>query len=346
MSLKSLDFEEPISIVLKRIELLKLRPRTSERHEELQQLRREVETLRKKIYSNLSPWQQVLVARHPERPHTLDYVEQIFSEFTEFYGDRRFGDDPAIVCGLAYLAGDPVVIVGHQKGRGTRESIRRNFGYARPEGYRKALRAMRLAEKFKRPVVVFVDTPAAYPGLDAEERGVAEAIATNLREMSMLRVPIVVVISGEGGSGGALGVAVGDRILIQEHSIYSVIPPEGCAAILWRDPEKKMSAAEALRITADDLLEFKVVDEIIPEPLGGAHVDPKAAAEQVKSSLIENLRAMSQTTVADLLTARYEKYRRMGDVGLATRTTVSSQILETGIEKPSATKREGSKPVR
>tara|TARA_B100001123_G_scaffold259857_2_gene289506 strand:+ start:20764 stop:21804 length:1041 start_codon:yes stop_codon:yes gene_type:complete len=346
MSTNSLDFEEPIQIIVERIELLKLRPRTSESHEELQQLRLKLDTLRKEIYANLSPWQRVLVARHPDRPHTLDYVNHIFSEFTEFHGDRRFGDDPAIVCGLAYLDKDPVVIVGHQKGRGTRDNIRRNFGYARPEGYRKALRAMHLAEKFQRPVVVFVDTPAAYPGLDSEERGVAEAIATNLREMSILKVPIVVVISGEGGSGGALGLAVGDRVLIQEHSIYSVIPPEGCAAILWRDQEEKVSAAEALKITASDLLDLKVVDEIIPEPLGGAHVDSKAAAKIVKKSIVENLSAISQTGIAELLNSRYDKYRRMGDVGLTTRTGGPRKTTENQKVKSGTGRREGNESVR
>ena len=286
------------------------------------------------------------MARHPDRPHTLDYVDHIFSEFTEFHGDRRFGDDPAIVCGLAYLQEDPVVVVGHQKGRGTRDNIRRNFGYARPEGYRKALRAMRLAEKFERPVVVFVDTPAAYPGLDSEERGVAEAIATNLREMSMLKVPIIVVISGEGGSGGALGLAVGDRVLIQEHSIYSVIPPEGCAAILWRDQEKKVSAAEALKITASDLLELKVVDEIIPEPLGGAHVDAQTAAKNVKRSIVNNLNAISQTGIDELLSSRYDKYRRMGDVGLTTRTADSPKVTEDRKANSGISKREGTESVR
>lgn len=346
MSSNGLDFEGPIQVILKRIELLKLRPRTPERHEELQQLRQQVNTLRKEIYSKLSPWQQVLVARHPDRPHTLDYVEHIFSEFTEFHGDRRFGDDPAIVCGLACLDEDPVVIVGHQKGRGTRENIRRNFGYAKPEGYRKALRAMRLAEKFQHPVVAFVDTPAAYPGLDSEERGVAEAIATNLREMSMLRVPILVVISGEGGSGGALGLALGDRILIQEHSIFSVIPPEGCAAILWRDPEKKVSAAEALKLTAADLVKLRVVDEVIPEPLGGAHVDPKSAAKLVKTALVRSLEAISRTSIDELLATRYRKYRRMGDVGLTTRTAHPTDLSKTRTEEVGGIRGQGSNPDR
>ena len=316
MPIETLEFEEPIGVVLKEIEALELGLRTPEREQQLDALRQRIETLRQEIYSALSPWQQVLVARHPNRPHTLDYVERIFSDFTEIHGDRRFGDDPAIVCGLARFGGQSVLVVGHQKGRGTREKIRRNFGYARPEGYRKALRAMQLAEKFRHPIIVFVDTPAAYPGIDSEERGVAEAIATNLREMAMLRVPVVVIISGEGGSGGALGLAVGDRILIQEHAVYSVIPPEGCAAILWRDAEQKMAAAAALKITARDLLALQVVDEIVPEPLGGAHADLEAASRMVEQALRINLDQVAGLSPGDRLERRYQKFRRMGDVGL------------------------------
>ncbi len=316
MPIETLEFEEPIEVLLKEIEALELLPRTPERHREIEELRQRVETLRKEIYSALSPWQQVLVARHPNRPHTLDYVKRIFSEFTELHGDRRFADDPAIVCGLARFGEQAVLVVGHQKGRGTREKIRRNFGYARPEGYRKAMRAMRLADKFGRPIVVFVDTPAAYPGIDSEERGVAEAIATNLREMAMLRVPVVVIISGEGGSGGALGLAIGDRILIQEHAVYSVIPPEGCAAILWRDAEQKRTAAAALKITARDLLTLKVVDEIVPEPVGGAHTDLEAASRMVEQALRINLDQVAGVSPTDRLEQRYQKFRRMGDVGL------------------------------
>ena len=316
MPIETLEFEEPIDVLLKEIEALELRPRTPERHQEIETLRQRVETLRQEIYSTLTPWQQVLVARHPNRPHTLDYVERIFSDFTEIHGDRRFADDPAIVCGLARFGDEAVLVVGHQKGRGTREKIRRNFGYARPEGYRKAMRAMRLAEKFSRPIVVFVDTPAAYPGIDSEERGVAEAIATNLREMAMLRVPVIVMISGEGGSGGALGLAIGDRILIQEHAVYSVIPPEGCAAILWRDAEQKMAAAEALKITARDLLALKVVDEIVPEPVGGAHTNLDAAARMVEQALRIHLDQVASVSPSDRLDQRYQKFRHMGDIGL------------------------------
>lgn len=318
MLIETLEFEEPIKVLLKEIEALELRPRTPERQQELEELRHRVTALRQEIYSSLTPWQQVLVARHPNRPHTLDYVKQVFTDFTEIHGDRRFADDPAIVCGLARFGDEAVLVVGHQKGRGTREKIRRNFGYARPEGYRKAMRAMRLAEKFGRPIVVFVDTPAAYPGIDSEERGVAEAIATNLREMAMLRVPVIVMISGEGGSGGALGLAIGDRILIQEHAVYSVIPPEGCAAILWRDAEQKMTAAEALKITARDLLSLKVVDEIVPEPIGGAHTDLEAASRMVEQALRTNLGQVGGLSTTDRLEQRYQKFRRMGDVGLET----------------------------
>ena len=315
MPIETLDFEEPIGVLLRELEALELRSRTPERQQAIEELRQRVVTLRQKIYSSLSPWQQVLVARHPERPHTLDYVERIFSDFTEVHGDRRFADDPAIVCGLARFGEQPVFVVGHQKGRGTREKIRRNFGYARPEGYRKAMRAMRLADKFGHPIIVFVDTPAAYPGIESEERGVAEAIATNLREMTMLRVPVVVIISGEGGSGGALGLAIGDRILILEHAIYSVIPPEGCAAILWRDAEQKMAAAAALKITARDLLDLQVVDEIVPEPVGGAHTDIEGAARMVEQALRRHIDEVADMSADDRLERRYMKFRRMGDVG-------------------------------
>ena len=242
-----LEFEEPIGVLLKEIEALSLMPRTPERERSIETLRKRAEEIRAELYATLTPWQRVLVARHPNRPNTLDYVERLFTGWDELHGDRRFADDHAIVCGFANYRGQPVAIVGHQKGGDTKQKIYRNFGYARPEGYRKALRVMQLAQKFRRPIVVFIDTPAAYPGIESEERGVAEAIAYNLREMMMLEVPIVVLVCGEGGSGGALGIAIGDRVLMQEFAIYSVIPPEGCAAILWRDANRKVEAAAALQ---------------------------------------------------------------------------------------------------
>ena len=312
----ALEFEEPIGVLLREVEALRMLPRTAQRQEEIERLTRRVAELRREIFDSLTPWQHVLVARHAERPHTLDYVNRLFADFTEIHGDRRYGDDGAIVAGFARFGDTPVMIVGHQKGRGTREKIERNFGYARPEGYRKALRAMKLAEKFNRPVVVFVDTPAAYPGIESEERGVAEAIAVNLREMAMLAVPVVVVVTGEGGSGGALGIAVGDRILIQQFAIYSVIPPEGCAAILWRDAGKKVEAAEALKIRPDDLYALQVVDEVIPEPPGGAHTDPAAAAALLEPALRAALDGVAALPVESRRELRYEKFRRMGNSGI------------------------------
>ena len=313
---EALEFEEPIGVLLREIEALRMLPRTPQRQEEIDRLDKRVAELRREIFDNLTPWQHVLVARHADRPHTLDYVKRLFTDYTEIHGDRRYGDDPAIVAGFARFGDTPVMIVGHQKGRGTREKIRRNFGYARPEGYRKALRAMKLAEKFDRPVVVFVDTPAAYPGIESEERGVAEAIAVNLREMAMLAVPVVVIVTGEGGSGGALGIAIGDRILIQQFAIYSVIPPEGCAAILWRDAARKVEAAEALKIRPEDLYALQVVDEVIPEPPGGAHTDPAGAAALLGPALrsaLDRVAALSATARRD---QRYAKFRDMGNSGL------------------------------
>src|SRR5215510_2463848 len=276
----TLEFEEPIALLLKEVEALSMLPRTPERMQSIDSLRQRIESIRADIYQHLTPWQRVLVARHPNRPTVLDYVNALFTEFTEISGDRRFADDHAIVAGFARYKDEPVMIVGHHKGAGgdTKQKIFRNFGYARPEGYRKALRAMKLAEKFRRPVIAFIDTPAAYPGVESEERGIAEAIAFNLREMAALEVPIIVIVHGEGGSGGALGIAVGDRILMHEFAIYSVIPPEGCAAILWRDSNRKVEAAEALKITATDLLKLGVIDEIVSEPVGGAHTNPNQAA--------------------------------------------------------------------
>jgi acetyl-CoA carboxylase carboxyl transferase subunit alpha len=312
-----LDFEEPVSVLLKEIEALNLMPRTPERRTAIEQLQARTAALRVEIFSTLKPWQRVQVARHASRPCMLDYVERLFTDFTEVHGDRRFADDPAIVAGFGFYHRQPVVVVGHQKGRETKQKIYRNFGYAKPEGYRKALRVLRMAEKFRRPVIVFIDTPAAYPGIESEERGVAEAIALNLREMALLNVPIIVAVCGEGGSGGALGLSVGDRILMQEFSVYSVIPPEGCAAILWRDAKRKVEAAEALKITASDLLELGVIDEIVKEPIGGAHLDYEQAAGLLDAAISRHLAEIAALSDTDRLDGRYAKFRAMGRPGHA-----------------------------
>jgi len=279
---------------------------------ELDRLREQVGELRREFYTHLGAWQRTLIARHPQRPYTLDFARLLFTDFSELHGDRGYGDDPALVAGFARFHGQPVLIVGNQKGRDTKQRVARNFGQAKPEGYRKALRLMRLAAKFGRPVFTFIDTPGAYPGIDAEERGQAEAIATNLREMSRLPVPIVVTITGEGGSGGALAIAVGDQVNMLENSIYSVISPEGCASILWRDASKAETAAEALHITANDLHEIGIVDAIVPEPEGGAHLDHEATARSLDPILVRALGDLSSRPLPDLLRMRYEKFRRMG----------------------------------
>src|SRR3954467_3565752 len=290
---ETLDFEEPIGVLMKEIEALSMLPRTDARQLEIDSLKRRMRSIRAELYATLTPWQRVLVARHPNRPGLEEFIARLFPGFVEIHGDRRFADDHAIMAGFAAYHGAPVLVVGHVKGRDTKDKIFRNFGYARPEGYRKALRAMRLAEKFQRPIIAFVDTPAAYPGIESEERGVAEAIATNLRDMMLLETPVIVLVSGEGGSGGALGIAVGDRVLMQEFAIYSVIPPEGCAALVWRDAGKKMEAAEALKLTAPDLLKHGVIDEIIPEPPGGAHTDHDLAAQFLDATLARLLAEVS-----------------------------------------------------
>jgi len=261
----------------------------------------------------ISPWERVKLARHADRPYTLDYIGYVFSGFTEVHGDRRFADDPAIVAGFATFQGEPCVVVGHQKGRTTKQRQHRNFGMAKPEGYRKALRVMRLADKFRHPIFTFVDTPAAYPGIDAEERGQAEAIAFNLREMFKLQVPIIVIITGEGGSGGALGIAVGDMVLMLENSIYSVIPPEACSAILWRDQEHAQQAALALKLTAPDLLEFGLIDQIVPEPEGGAHTNHTEAASIVAAYLADALASVKDLSVPNRLERRYQRLRAIGE---------------------------------
>ena len=280
--------------------------------QELERLRGDIAELKREFYANISPWQRTQLARHPGRPYTLDYVQFLLTNFHEISGDRGFADDPAIVGGFGWFRNRPVMIVGHQKGRDTKQRLFRNFGQAKPEGYRKALRLMRLAAKFRRPVLAFVDTPGAYPGIDAEERGQAEAIAHNLREMMRLPVPIVVTITGEGGSGGALAIAVGDRVLMLENSIYSVISPEGCASIMWRDATKAELAAGALRITPSDLLSMGIVDKILPEPEGGAHHDPAATAQSVGDAIERALSELEPLPTADLLERRYQRFRRMG----------------------------------
>jgi acetyl-CoA carboxylase carboxyl transferase subunit alpha len=314
----TLDFEEPIAALLKEIDTLNAQPATDARNREIEALKRRIQSVRAELYRSLTPWQRVQVARHPNRPGLEFFIQQIFTGFTELHGDRRFADDHAIMTGFADYHGQPVLLVGHVKGAGgdTKEKIFRNFGYARPEGYRKALRAMRLAEKFSRAVIVFVDTPAAYPGIESEERGVAEAIAVNLREMMLLDTPIVIVVSGEGGSGGALGIAVGDRVLMQEFAIYSVIPPEGCAAILWRDAAKKVEAAEALKITAPDLLRAAIIDAVVPEPVGGAHTNPEEASRLVDEALTRTLAEVGALAPERRLEARYTKFRNMGRLGV------------------------------
>jgi acetyl-CoA carboxylase carboxyl transferase subunit alpha len=306
------NFEEPILELERRIEALPGvgdDPSTERRREELQ---RQLDALRTSVYASLTPWQRALVARHAKRPYTLDYVANLIEEFVEIHGDRKYADDPAIICGFGRFRGRPVLVVGHEKGRDTKEKIHRNFGMPRPEGYRKAIRAMLLAEKFRRPIFCFIDTPGAYPGIGAEERGQAEAIAYNLREMARLRVPIIVTVTGEGGSGGALAIGVGNRVNILEHAIYSVISPEGCAAILWRDSAKNREAAEAMRITAPDLRRFDIVDEIIPEVVGGAHVDPARQAEMVGDVLERQLAGLESQSGKALIDGRYDRFRRMG----------------------------------
>ncbi len=283
-----------------------------EREEDLERLREEVTALRREFHDHMSAWQRVQLARHAQRPYMLDYVRLLFEDFNEMHGDRSFGDDPALIGGWAKFRGRPVMLIGQQKGRDTKQRVARNFGQVKPEGYRKALRLMQLAAKFNRPIFTFVDTPGAYPGVDAEERGQAEAIARVLREMARLPVPIVVIITGEGGSGGALAIAVGDRVLILENAIYSVISPEGCASILWRDAGKAEIAAEALKITAPELIELGLVDRIVREPDGGAHLDHEAAAALLAPVLEGSLGELSSLSTADLLAQRYEKFRHMG----------------------------------
>jgi acetyl-CoA carboxylase carboxyl transferase subunit alpha len=283
-----------------------------EREEDLERLREEVAALRREFHDHMSAWQRVQLARHAQRPYMLDYVRLLFDDFNEMHGDRQFGDDPALIGGWAKFRGRYAMLIGQQKGRDTKQRVARNFGQVKPEGYRKALRLMQLAAKFNRPIFTFIDTPGAYPGVDAEERGQAEAIARNLREMARLPVPIIVTITGEGGSGGALAIAVGDRVNMLENSIYSVISPEGCASILWRDPAKAELAATALKITAQELIELGLIDQIVREPDGGAHFDHEAAAALLAPALERSLFELSSLSTVDLLAQRYEKFRHMG----------------------------------
>ena len=311
-----LDFEKPVLELQRKLDELEKHP---EKHamgisldEEVRQINKKIEETKKHIYTNLTAWQRVQLARHPKRPFALDYCQATFADFTELHGDRLYSDDRAMIGGFARLGDRKVMVIGTQKGRDTKENILRNFGSAHPEGYRKALRLMRLANKFGLPIITLIDTAGAYPGIGAEERHIAEAIAVNLREMMLLEVPIIAVVIGEGGSGGALGIGVADRVLIFENAYYSVISPEGCAAILWKDRSAAPKAAEALKITAKDLLELGLVDKLVPEPLGGAHNDPAAAAKTLKEQLVKQLKQLEALSTSDRLRERYAKYRAFG----------------------------------
>jgi acetyl-CoA carboxylase carboxyl transferase subunit alpha len=314
-----LEFEKPIEELETKIEELK---RLSNGKDidisgEIKRLEKKAKDLRSEIFSTLTPWQKTSVARHPDRPYTLDYINLMTDDFIELHGDRRFSDDPSIVGGLAKIREQAVIIIGHQKGRGTRERINRNFGQPHPEGYRKSLRLMRLADKFKKPVITLIDTPGAYPGIGAEERGQAEAIAVNLMEMSRLKVPIISIVIGEGGSGGALAISVSDRLFMLEHAIYSVISPEGCAAILWNKggdigTEDYSRVANSLKLTAQDLLRFKIVDDIISEPLGGAHRDPEGMAQKMSELILKTIEELKGKTPGKLIEERYKRLRRIG----------------------------------
>jgi len=308
----ALDFEQPLLELETRIAALQSEESLPKTRDEIAKLEERLARLRQKTYASLSAWQRTQLARHPKRPHTRDFFKLLLEDFIELHGDRLYGDDAAVVGGLARFEGQGIVVIGHQKGRDTREKIARNFGMPHPEGYRKALRLMHLAQKFAKPVITFIDTPGAYPGLGAEERGQAEAIARNLREMAALRTPILSVVTGEGGSGGALAIGMGNRVMMLEYAIYSVISPEGCAAILWGDAAKAPEAAESMRITAPDLLRLGVIDAIVPEPVGGAHRDWDGAAGLLRDALRGQLRHLASMSPGDLVAERYEKFRRIG----------------------------------
>jgi len=309
-----LEFEKPIAELEKKIEELTLFTSNGniDLEEEILKLHKKSDQLRAEIYSRLTPWQKVQISRHPNRPYTLDYIEAMLTDFVEMHGDRNYGDDPAIVCGMARLDGLPVVVIGHQKGRTTKERLYRNFGQPNPEGYRKALRLMIFAEKFNKPLITLIDTQGAYPGIGAEERGQGESIARNLAVMSGLKIPIISIVIGEGGSGGALALGIADRVLMLEHATYSVISPEGCAAILWNNGAKASEAADLLKITAQDLFQMRVIDEVIEEPIGGAHRDPRRASELLKDAIARNLAEIRTLPAEDIVKMRYEKFRRLG----------------------------------
>ena len=336
-----LDFEKPIFELQKKLEDLRQHPEAHSINvsfeEEIALIEGKIEETRREIYSNLTPWQRVQLARHPKRPYTLDYLKAAFTEFEELHGDRLFADDRAVVGGFAKLGEHRVVVIGTQKGRDTKENILRNFGSAHPEGYRKALRLMRMADKFGLPIITLIDTAGAYPGIGAEERHIAEAIAVNLREMTMMEVPIIATVIGEGGSGGALGIGVADRVLIMENAYYSVISPEGCAAILWKDRSASAKAAEALKITAKHLHELKLVDEIIAEPLGGAHTNPAETAVTLKTTLIRHLSELMALTGTARLKQRYEKFRAHGHFLERAPTPAEKAAVKKGIKKQTAT---------
>ncbi len=324
-----LEFEKPIVELEQKIEELKkvsLKGNVDV-SEELETLKEKALQLKKEIYGALTPWQKVQIARHPDRPYTLDYIKMMMEDFTELHGDRYFADDQALIGGVARFMGEPVMVIGHQKGLDTKENLKRNFGCANPEGYRKALRLMKLAERFEMPLFCFIDTPGAYPGLGAEERGQAEAIAVNLREMMGIKTRIVVVVIGEGGSGGALGIGVGDQIFMLENSYYSVISPEGCSAILWKDPKKTQDAANALRLTAEDLKKNNLIDDIIAEPLGGGHKNMELMAITLRDNLAESLEQLGKLSIDKLLKERYNKFRKMG-------VFFEGGITPYGVEKP------------
>lgn len=315
--MNGLDFEKPIIELEKKIQELKsfTSDKKIDLSLEVKRLEAKLEQLKKDTYGNLTAWQRVQIARHPLRPYTLDYINILMTDFVELHGDRSFSDDKAIIGGFAKLDNQKIMVIGHQKGRDIKENLKRNFGCAHPEGYRKALRLMQLAEKFNLPSIIFIDTPGAYPGIGAEERGQAQAIALNLREMAHIAVPLIAVVIGEGGSGGALGIGVADKIFVLENAYYSVISPEGCAAILWKDSSKAPEAAEVLKLTAADLLKMGIIDEVIPEPLGGAHHDPQKTAEVLKEILNKNLKELNSLKKEELLKLRYQKFRKIGSIG-------------------------------